>query len=65
MQNYKNIEQNNKLSKYNFWSWQNYSIDTALLEKRLIYDASIKNKEIYIYNNTDLEAYYDRELLKY
>jgi len=64
MRNSENIEKNNNLSKYNFGSRRNYSIDTALLEKRLIYDASIKNEELHIHNMTDLEACYDRQLPK-
>ena len=37
-------------------------VDTILLEKWLIFDASMKNREITVHNITDLEAYYNRQL---
>ena len=62
IRNSKNIKKNDKLSKYNFESRKKYSIETTLLEKWLIYDASIKNEAMHIHNNTDLEAYYNHQL---
>ena len=58
--NSNNIETDRRISKYNFGSRRNYSIETALLEKRMIYDASKYNEKIIIHNLMDLEAYYDR-----
>ena len=48
--------------KYNFESWKNYTIEEAILEKRLIYDCSIFNRKLTIHIITDLEACYDRQL---
>ena len=62
--NSNNIETDRRISKYNFGSRRNYSIETALLEKRMIYDASKHDGKITIYNLTDLEACYDRQLPK-
>jgi len=39
--NYSKIENDSRVSKYNFSSRPKYSIETELLEKRLMYNASI------------------------
>ena len=36
--NNENIERDERLSKFNYGSRANYSIETAILEKRLMYD---------------------------
>ena len=59
-QNSDNIKIDRRISKYNFGSRRNYSIKTALLEKRMIYDASKYDGKMIIYNLTDLEACYNR-----
>ena len=57
--NSKNMEKDNCLSKFNYGLRKHYSIDTTLLEKRLIHNVSMRNYETTIYNMTDLEACYD------
>ena len=58
--NYQNIEKDNWLSKFNYGLRKHYSIETTLLEKRLIYGSSMHDNKPIIYNMTDLEACYDR-----
>ena len=57
-----NIENNPRLSKFNYGSRKYYSIETTLLEKRLIHDSSMWNNYPIIHNMTDLEACCDRQL---
>ena len=47
---------------YNYGSRKHYSIETALLEKRLLYDISKCNREKTVYLISDLEAYYNQQL---
>ena len=54
------IEKDPRFSKANYSSRKNYSIETAILEKRLIFDNSMINIENTIYTFTDLKAYYNR-----
>ena len=60
--NDENVAKDKRLSKYNYGSRRNYSIDTAILEKRLMYDNSIRDGKITIYTISDLQACYDRQL---
>jgi len=46
----------------NYGSQQNYSIESAILEKRLILDNSLNSLNYTIYNFTDLKSCYDRQL---
>ena len=62
LRNDNNIEKDDRLSKYNFGSRKHYSIKSALLEKRLIYDTSKYTSEPTIYLLSDLEACYDRQI---
>ena len=55
-----NVEIYSILSQFNYVSGENYSIDTAILEKRLMHDTLIRDGKIIIYNISDLKAYYDR-----
>ena len=57
------IECNNRISKISFKSWLNYSIDTAILWKRLIYNISKLDRVLTAYNVTDLEVCYNKNLL--
>ena len=57
------IEQDPRISKVNYWSRSKYSIENVILEKRIIYDHSALTYEKTIYNMTDLEACYNRQLL--
>ena len=57
--NNKNIKSDSRLSKFNFRSRKHYSIDSALLEKRLLYDTSKYNNELTVHLLSDLEACYD------
>jgi len=54
------IEKDPRISKVNYSSHKNYSIETAILEKRLVFDSSMINMENTIYTLTDLKACYDQ-----
>ena len=56
------IENNNRLSKANYGLRKNYSIESAILEKRLIMDNSLLSRLLTIYHLTDLQACYNRQL---
>ena len=56
------IENDTRVSKCNYRSRPNYSIETAILEKQLICNASSLNLQKIICNMTDLEAYFNRQL---
>ena len=58
--NKKVIEGNERISKYNYRSRQEYSIEEVILEKILIYNISRMNKKLTAHMITDLKAYYDR-----
>ena len=60
--NDENIEKDKCLLKYNYGSRRHYSINTAILEKRLMYDTSIKNGLTTMCNISDLKASYNRQL---
>ena len=60
--NIEKIEQDKRILKSNFGSRPKYSIEIAILQKRLIYDNSKLTNELIIYNMIDLEACYDRQL---
>ena len=62
LRNDANIEQNDKLLKYNFGSRKNYSIESALLEKMLLYETSKYTSEPTVHLLSDLEACYDRQI---
>jgi len=57
------IETDRRVSKSNYGSRKNYSIETALLEKRLIMDNSMIKGQPTIYHLTDLKSCYDRQLM--
>jgi len=56
------IENDNRFSKANYGSRKNYSIESAILEKRLAIDNSLLLEKPTIYYLTDLKAFYDRQL---
>jgi len=58
------IENDRRFSTANYGSRKNYSIESAILEKRLILDHSTLRMEKTIYNFTDLQSCYDRQLSK-
>jgi len=60
--NSKNIENDTRLSKFNYGSRANYSIETAILEKRLMYDVAVRDGKPMLHNISDLKACYDRQL---
>ena len=65
--NYRNqgaIEANRRLSKYNFGLRKMYAIDEVLLEKRLELDSTMRDCKQNINTITDLEVYYDYQLLE-
>jgi len=57
------IEFDNRISTSNYGSRKNYSIETAILEKRLIMDNSLMTCQPTIYHLTDLKSCYDRQLI--
>ena len=60
--NNKNIEKDERLSQFNYGSRSNYSIETAILEKRLMYDIAVRDGKPMLHNISDLKACYDRQL---
>ena len=56
------IKSDTRLSKANYDSRKNYSIKTAILKKRSIYDSSILSMKHTIYNSMNLQSYYNRQL---
>ena len=57
------IENDDRFSMANYGSRQSYSIELAILEKRLILDNSLNLLNHTIYNFTNLKSCYDRQLL--
>ena len=55
-----NLELDDRLLKFNYGSRKNYSIETALLEKRLMYDLAVRDGRPMIYTISNLKACYDR-----
>jgi len=62
LQNKEVIESNQRISKCNYGSRTNYSIENAILEKQLVHNCSMLSGNITIHNMTDLKLYYDRQL---
>ena len=60
--NDKNVENDDRLSKFNYGSRANYSMQTAMLEKRLIHDLVVRERKMMMHNMSDLKAYYNRLL---
>ena len=58
------IEKDEWISKANFGSRKNFSITTALLQKKLIFDNSLITIKRNIYAKTDLQSCYERQLPK-
>ena len=54
--NDKNIENDERLSKLNYGSRSNYLMQTAILEKRLIFDLAVRERQIMMHNMSDLKA---------
>ena len=57
-----NVKNDNRLSKFNYGSRSNYSTQTAILEKRLMHDLAIKERQIMMCNTSDLKACCDIQL---
>ena len=58
------VERDPRISKVNYGSCKNYSIETAILEKRLIFNCSMITIDKTIHTFTDLKACYDYQLSK-
>jgi len=56
------IEYNDRIFKFNYRSQKGYSIDEIILEKRLIYNISMREGSPTLYIIIDLELYYDKQL---
>ena len=50
------------MSRHNYGSRKGFSIDSALLEKKLLFDYAKRREESNVYLMSDLEACYDRQL---
>ena len=57
------IEINKRFSKSNHGSRKNYSTESALLEKIIVFDNSLISYKKNVYNLTDLKACYDCQLV--
>ena len=57
------IETDKRFSKLNCGSRKNYSIESALLEKRIVFDNSLISYKKNIYHLIDLKSYYDCQLV--
>jgi len=57
------IDTDDRFSSANYGLRKNFSIKTAILEKRLIFDTSLLSLKPTIYNLTDLKSCYNRQLL--
>ena len=55
--NQRKIENDNRISKCNYRLRYNYSIESEILEKRLIYNISRLTGNDYVHNLTDLQLY--------
>ena len=60
--NNENIERDDRLLQFNYGSRVNYSIETAILEKRLMYDIAVRDGKPILHNISDLKVYYNRQL---
>ena len=56
-------KKDDRFSKSNYGSRKNYSIETVILEIRLIFDSSLLSNKATTHNITDLQSLYDRKLL--
>ena len=56
------IEKDERISKYNFGTRKGYSIENAILEKRLLIESNLFDQDQFVYTISDLEACYDRQL---
>lgn len=59
------IENDTQLLKYNYGSRQGYSVENAILEKRLLLELNYFDKEHLIYTFSNLEACYNLQLPNY
>ena len=57
------IKIDERFSKLNYGSRKNYAIESALLEKRIVFDNSLISGKKNIYHLTDLKSCYDRQLV--
>ena len=57
------IEYDEKFSKANYGSRKNYSIESAILEKRLVFDDSLLSNKKTMHRLTDLKSCYYRQLV--
>jgi len=54
------IEKDTRFFTANYRSRKNYSVESVILEKRLIYNSSLSQNTPLIHNLTDLQLYYDQ-----
>ena len=57
-------ESDKRLYKHEYWSRKGYSIESASLEKRFIFDLAKSTEEVFSYTISNLESCYDRQLTK-
>ena len=58
--NNENIEKDKRSSQFNCRSRRHYLIDTTILEKILMHDAAVSDRNLMTHNSSDLKACYDR-----
>jgi len=56
----KYLEKDKRLSKANYSSWKNYSIEMAILEKQLICNSYLLQLTLVIHNLIDSQSYCNR-----
>ena len=56
------IEKDSRFSKSNYRSRKNYSIESAILEKQLVFDSSLLSSNMTIYYLMDLKSCYNHQL---
>lgn len=54
-----NIETDQRIAQCNFGSRRGYSVESCILEKRLLYESNLFDKTQLVHTISDLEACYD------
>ena len=56
------LENDKWILQFNYGSRRYYSIENAILEKRLMYDLAVRDRKEMMHNLSDLEACYNQQL---
>jgi len=57
-----NLEADTRISKFNYGSCKNYSIENVIVEKRLMYKLVVRDAQEIMYTISDLKVCYNRQL---